>query len=76
MTLYNYADARRNLPKLFETAMREDVLIRWRDGRQFKLSPVTDTGEEVTSPLEAIQGVNANVTMDDILDAIKDRKIV
>jgi hypothetical protein len=56
--------------------MREDVLIRWRDGRQFKLSPVTNTGEEVTSPLEAIQGVNANVTMDDILDAIKDRKTV
>jgi len=43
-----------------------------KDGSRFKLISMYEDEKREKSPLEGIKGVKANVSMHDILDAIKD----
>jgi len=72
MRVFNYSEARQNFSTLLNTALKEDVIITRKDGSRFKLIPVHEDGKKEKSPLEDIKGVKTNVTMRDILDAIKD----
>jgi prevent-host-death family protein len=71
MKIYNYSEARQNFSTLLNTALKEEVLITRRDGSKFKLVSINENKKELKSPLESIKGINANITMDEILEAIK-----
>jgi PHD/YefM family antitoxin component YafN of YafNO toxin-antitoxin module len=68
--VYNYSDARQNFSTLLNTALKEDVIIARKDGSKFKV--VSINKKTAKSPLEDIQGIKTSVTMQDILDAIKE----
>ena len=72
MRVFNYSEARQNFSTLLNTALKEDVIIRRKDGSRFRLISMHGDGKEQESPLENIKGVKTNVTMSDILEAIKD----
>jgi hypothetical protein len=55
---------------LLDTAINEDVIIT-RDDSKFKLIVISENQKELKSPLENIKGIKTNITMDEILDAIK-----
>jgi hypothetical protein len=68
--VYNYSDARQNFSTLLNTALKEDVIIARKDGSKFKVVSINKKMSK--SPLEDIQGIKTSVTMQDILDAIKE----
>jgi antitoxin (DNA-binding transcriptional repressor) of toxin-antitoxin stability system len=73
MKIYNYSEARQNFSTVLNTALKEEVIIARKDGSKFKLTPVQGTKKE--SPLETIKGIKTsttNLTMGDILDAIRE----
>jgi len=72
MRVFNYSEARQNFSTLLNTALKEEVIITRKDGSRFKLVSMYGDEKNEKSPLESIKGVKANVSMHDILDAIKD----
>jgi len=74
MKVYNYSEARQNLATVFNTALKEEVIISRKDGSKFKLVSMQENKRDGKSPLEDIKAIEANVTMDDILDAIRESR--
>lgn len=71
MKIYNYSEARQNFSTILNTALKEEVIIMRRDGSKFKLISINESKKETKSPLESIGGIKTNITMDEILSAIK-----
>ena len=70
MKVYNYSEARQNFATVLNTALTEEVIIARKDGSKFRLISIQEKKKK-KSPLEDIKGIEAGVTMDDILDAIR-----
>jgi prevent-host-death family protein len=71
MRIYNYSEARQNFSTVLNTALKEEVIITRRDGSKFKLISIDENKKELKSPVEGIKGIKTNITMDEILEAIK-----
>jgi len=74
MRIYNYSEARQNFATILNTALKEDVIIARKDGSKFRLALIQENKKRNKSPLESIKGIKTNVTMDDILDAIRESR--
>jgi len=74
MKVYNYSQARQNFATVLNTALKEDVVIARKDGSRFKLISMYEKKKKGKSPLENIKGIKANVTMDDIINAIRESR--
>jgi prevent-host-death family protein len=72
MKVYNYSEARQNFSTVLNTAIKEDVIITRKDGSKFKLISIPENKKLGKSPLENIKGIKSEVTMNDILEAIRD----
>jgi antitoxin (DNA-binding transcriptional repressor) of toxin-antitoxin stability system len=74
MKVYNYSEARQNFSTVLNTALKEEVIISRKDGSKFRLISMPENKKRGKSPLEGIKGIKANVSMDDILDAIRESR--
>jgi len=72
MKVFNYSEARQNFSTVLNTAIKEDVIITRKDGSKFKLISIPENKKSGKSPLENIKGIKSEVTMNDILEAIRD----
>jgi prevent-host-death family protein len=71
MKIYNYSEARQKFSTVLNTALKEEVIITRRDGSKFKVISITENKKDLKSPLENIKGIKTNITMDEILEAIR-----
>jgi hypothetical protein len=71
MRVYNYSEARQNFTTVLNTALKEEVIIRRKDGSKFKIVPMNDD-KKGKSPLEGIKGVKANVTTEELVEIIRE----
>lgn len=70
MKVYTYSEARQRLATLLDEANRDgEVRIKRRDGTEFELRPVREEG----SPFD-VPGVDADVSLDDILLAVRESR--
>ena len=68
MKVYTYSEARRWLARVLDEAREGgEIRIKRRDGAEFSLRPVSGT----SSPLD-VPGVDANVSCNEILGAIRE----
>jgi PHD/YefM family antitoxin component YafN of YafNO toxin-antitoxin module len=74
MKVYNYSEARQNFSTVLNTALKEDVIIARKDGSKFKLTSIQEDKKKKKSPLEGIKGIKTNITMPEILDAIRESR--
>jgi prevent-host-death family protein len=74
MKIYNYSEARQNFSTVLNTALKEEVIITRRDGNKFKLISMNENKKELKSPVENIKGIKTDITMEEILEAIKQRR--
>ena len=74
MKVYNYSEARQNFATVLNTALKEEVIITRKDGNKFKLLSMYENKKRGKSPLEDIKGIKTNITMGDILDAIRESR--
>ena len=70
MKIYNYSEARQNFSTVLNIALKEEVIIKRKDGSKFRLTSIQEKSENWRSPLEDVKGIKTDVTMGDILDAI------
>jgi len=74
MKVYNYSEARQNFATVLNTALKEEVVISRKDGSKFKVVSISDVKKKAKSPLDGIKGVKVNVTMEDIVSAIRESR--
>ena len=68
MKVYTYSEARQRFSRVLDEARREgEIRIKRRDGTEFTIRPVPSGG----SPLDVV-GVDAGVSAEDILSAIRE----
>ena len=72
MKTYGYSEARQKFSTVFNTALKEEVIIARKDGSKFKLAAINKSPAAGKSPLANIKGIKAGITMDDILEAIRE----
>ena len=63
---------RQNFTTVLNTALKEEVVIRRKDGSRFKIVPIDADKKKGKSPLEGITGINADVTTQELLDVIRE----
>jgi len=73
MKVYNYSEARQHFATVLNTALKEEVIIARKDGSKFKLISIEEN-KKGKSPLENIRGIKSDISMDDILGAIRESR--
>jgi hypothetical protein len=69
MQVFEYTDFSKNLSKVFDIALQDDVIIKNKDGNNYKLAPVTLKDK---SPFEDVTGIKLNVTTQEIVEMIRE----
>jgi len=69
MKIFNYSEARQNFSNLLNTALKEDVVVKRRDGSKFKIVPITENATQ--SPFD-VPGIETSISTSEILDIIRE----
>lgn len=69
MKVFTYSEARQKLATLLEQARTEEVIITRKDGSRFQVVPVSLPVQG--SPFD-IEGVDSNVTTEEILQVLRE----
>lgn len=69
MKMYTYSQARERLATVLDEAKKEEVVIRRRNGDQFRIVP----RRPEASPFD-VPSIRTKATTQDILDAIRDSR--
>jgi len=68
MKIYNYSDAQQNFAAVLNTALTQDVIVKRKNGQQFKIIPVKENMNQ--SPFDVL-GINASITTEEIVKTLK-----
>jgi len=69
MKVYSYSQARQNFSSLLDNALKEEVCIKRRSGEVFTIVP-----QKVKSSPFDIPSIKTDVTINDILSAVKESR--
>jgi hypothetical protein len=68
MKIYNYTEAQQNLSAVLNTALSQDVVVREKNGRRFKIVPVKENANR--SPFE-VSGIKTDIATEELVDIVK-----
>ena len=68
MRTYNYSEVQQNLATVLNTAFTQDVIVREKNGRRFKIIHIKENINQ--SPFEVV-GINTDITTDEIVTILK-----
>ena len=71
MLIYNYQEAVSDLSLILDNALANEVVIKNKNGFNFKLIPIIENNDE-KSPLENIKGIKANITTQELVEIIRE----
>jgi len=70
MKVYTYSEARQNLSEVLNISLKEEVMIKRKDGSVFSIIPRLKTKK---SPFD-IKGIKTKATTTDILNAVRESR--
>ena len=71
MLVFNISDFTQNTQKIFEAALKEEVIINNLDGNSYKLLPIKKKGK---SPFDNVPRVKLGITTKEIVEIIKESR--
>ncbi len=71
MKIYNYSEARQNFASILSASLKEEVIVKRKDGSEFRIVPVVKKNKK--SPF-AIDGITSDITTTEIVDTIRDQR--
>jgi hypothetical protein len=71
MKVYNYNEVNDDLSVVLDSALSEEVIIKNKDGLNFKLSQINENNNG-KSPLEGIKGIKANISTLELVEIIRE----
>jgi hypothetical protein len=72
MQVFDYNEFTRNISKVFNTALIDEVIINNEDGNSYKLFPIKGKDAAGKSPLENIPRVKLNITTAEIVELLRE----
>ena len=69
MKTYDYSEAQQNFSSILNLALTQDIIIKEKNGRRFRITPVKDVVNK--SPFEYISGINTDMTTEEIIEFMK-----
>jgi len=71
MQVFDIAEFTQDIPKVFNTALIDEVIINNNDGNSYKLLPIK-TDMEGKSPLEDIPRIKLHITTQEIVEILQE----
>ena len=72
MFVIDFAEFTQDIPKVFRTALLDEVIINNSDGNKYKLLSVKENDLTGKSPLEDIPRVKLNITTQEIVEILQE----
>jgi hypothetical protein len=72
MQVFDFAEFTQDIPKVFRTALLDEVIINNSDGNRYKLIPISEKEQIGKSPLEDIPRIKLDVTTQEIVEILKE----
>ena len=72
MLVIDLAEFYQDMPKVFKTALIDEVIINSSDGNRYKLLPIKENNTPGKSPLEDIPRVKLNITTKEIVEILNE----
>ncbi len=69
MRIFNYSEARQNFSSMLNTALKEEVVIKRKDGSRFKVIPVIEP--DTKSPFD-VPGIDVEISTSEIIDVVRE----
>ena len=71
MQVFDISDVSQNVIKVFDAALTDEVIVKNKDGRSYKILPITDD-KKGKSPFEDIPYIIADITTEEIVELIRE----
>jgi hypothetical protein len=72
MQVIDYSEFTQDIPKAFNTALIDEVIINSKNGYNYRLLPISNDASKGKSPLEDIPCIKANITTQGIVEILRE----
>ena len=72
MQVFDFVEFTQDIPKVFQTALFDEVIINNSDGNKYKLLPIRGNDLAGKSPLESIPRIKLNITTQGIVKILQE----
>ena len=72
MQVIDFIEFTQDVPKIFRTALYDEVIINNSDGNKYKLLSINENNQAGRSPLENIPRVKLNITTQEIVKILQE----
>jgi len=74
MLVIDIVDFSKNVSKVFDTALTDEVIISSKNGISYKILPINNTKKPGKSPFEDIPYITADITTREIVELIRETR--
>ncbi|MDR2542694.1 MAG: prevent-host-death protein [Treponema sp.] len=74
MLVLDIADFSQDVAKVFNAALKNDVIINGKDGMSYKILPIKTIENNGKSPFEDIPCIKADITTQEIVELIRESR--
>ena len=74
MLVIDISDFSKNVAKVFDAALTDEVIVNNKDGMKYKILPINDVGKKGKSPFEDIPYITADITTQEIVGLIRESR--
>jgi len=74
MLVFDVSDFSRDMAKIFDASLTNEVIINDKNGKSYKILPMSNDGKTGKSPLEDVPYITADITTQEIVDLIRESR--
>jgi len=74
MLVVDIVDFSKNVTKIFDAALTDEVIINNKDGTSYKILPIKNFETKGKSPFEDIPYITADITTQEIVELIRENR--
>ena len=71
MRTYNCLEAQQNLSSILNLALTQEIIVREKNGRRFKITPVKEVTDK--SPFE-VPGINTDISTSEMMNFLQESR--
>jgi hypothetical protein len=74
MQVFDYIDFSRNVTKVFDAALFDEVIVKNTNGYSYKILPIKEDDTLDKSPFEDIPGIKLDITTQEIVELLRESR--
>ena len=74
MLVFAFQEFRQDMTKVFNMALKDEVVVNDNNGNSYKLLPIENNTQNGKSPFEDIPCMKLNITIDEIVEIFRESR--